>query len=68
MLHPGGMVKRDDKVINATRGSSPDTGGLPAEPGGGQETGDGVDIHEAYYRPEMGTIVPTDDRLKSDSR
>lgn len=68
MLHSRGMVKRDDKVINATPGSAPDTVGKPGEPGCGQETSDGMDMHEAHYRPEMGTIVPTDDRLKSDSR
>jgi hypothetical protein len=68
LLPPGGMVKRDDKVINASRASVPDTSGNPAEPGCSQETGDSVDFHETHYRPEMGTIVRTDDRLKSDGR
>jgi hypothetical protein len=62
------MVKRDDKRIETTRGSVRDTGGKPAEPGRKHETGDAADLHEAHYRPEMGRIVPTDDRLKHEGR
>ena len=61
------MVKRDDKVIEATRGSVRDTVGKPAERSS-HEANDHADLYEAYYRPEMGTIVPTDDRLKSEGR
>jgi hypothetical protein len=61
------MVKRDDKRIETTRGSVRDTVGKPVEPGRKHETGD-ADLHEAHYRPEMGRIVPTDDRLKHDGR
>jgi hypothetical protein len=62
------MVKRDDKPIDATLGAVRDTVRTPAEPGLIQETGDPADLHEAHYRPEMGTIVPTDDRLRSEGR
>lgn len=62
------MVKRDDKGIDATLGSVRDTVEKPAEPSRSHEIGDGADLHEAHYRPEMGTVVPTDDRLKSDGR
>lgn len=62
------MVKRNDKAIETTLGSVRDTVGKPVEPSRNHESGDAADFHEAHYRPEMGTIVPTDDRLKSDSR
>ena len=62
------MVKRDDKGIDATLGSVRDTVAKPAEPSRKHESGDAADFYEAHYRPEMGTIVPTDDRLKSEGR
>jgi hypothetical protein len=62
------MVKRDDKAIETTLGSVRDTERKPAEPNCGYDTGDPADVHEAHYRPEMGTIVPKDDRLRSDHR
>jgi hypothetical protein len=62
------MVKRNDKRIETTLGSVRDTVGKPAEPGRKHEAGDAADLHEAHYRPEMGRIVPTDDRLKHEGR
>lgn len=53
------MVKRDDQSIETTRGSVRDTVRKPAEPSRSHETSDDTDRHEAHYRPEMGTIVPT---------
>ena len=61
------MVKRDTNGHDSTLGSVRDTDcGKPAEPDRTQDRGDDADLHEAHYRPEMGTIVPTDDRLRTD--
>ena len=62
------MVKRDGKAIETTLGRVRDTDRKPADPGCSYETGDAADVHEAHYRPEMGTIIPKDDRLGSDHR
>jgi hypothetical protein len=62
------MVKRDDNTIDATRGSVRDTARKPAEPVWSHEASETADLHEAHYRPEMGTIVSTPDRLKSEGR
>jgi hypothetical protein len=61
------MVKRDE-AIETTVGSIRDTVGNPAEPSRSHETGEDADRHEAHYRPEMGTIVPTDDRSRPSQR
>ncbi len=63
-----GMVKRDDNTIETTLGSVRDTVGRPADPSRPGESGEDGDHHEARYRPEMGTIVPADNRLRQDGR
>ena len=57
------MVKRDD-AQQTSLGSARDTDQPPASRGDSEEL---PDVHEACYRPEMGTIIVHDYTVLDDS-
>ena len=60
------MVKRDDDAIETSLGRARDTDGSSAQPGSDADEDAATNLTGFYYRPEMGSIIATNDSARGD--